>query len=187
MNYSLPSSLNVGGVDYEIRTDFRVILDAISALNDPDLYPIERAEACVRIIFPDWRKIDNHSEAYEKAMWFIACGEKDTGGVKKPKVMDWQQDFDLIVSPLNTNLGYDCRRESPTHWWTFVAAYYGIGECAFSCITNIRRKLASGKPLDKWEKQYYAENADLIKLKTRLSSEEQAEIDEILGGESYGQ
>ena len=45
MNYALPKSLEVGGVEYEIRTDYRVILDAISALNDPDLYPIEKAEA----------------------------------------------------------------------------------------------------------------------------------------------
>lgn len=187
MNYSLPKSLNVGGVDYEIRTDFRVILDAISALNDPDLLPIERAEACVRIIFPDWRKIDNHSEAYERCMWFIACGETDTSGIKKPKVMDWQQDFTLIIPPVNRILGYDCRGTENLHWWSFVAAYYEIGECSFSCVTSIRQKLAKGKPLEKWEKAYYAENADIVKLKPRISSAEQAEIDEILGGESYGQ
>ena len=184
MIYTLPKSLEVGGVDYEIRTDYRVILDAISALNDPDLLPIERAEACVRIIFPDWKKIDDHSEAYEQCLWFIACGETETDVRKKPKVMDWEQDFDLINPPVNRVLGYDCRREEPTHWWTFIAAYYEIGECAFSCVTRIRQKIAKGKPLDKWEKEYYSEHFESVNLKQRISTEEQAEIDDILGGET---
>lgn len=186
MIYNLPKSLEVGGVEHEIRTDYRVILDAISALNDPDLYPIEKAEACVRIIFPDWEKIGNHGEAYEKAMWFIACGETDNSGKKKPKVMDWEQDFSLIVSPVNRILGYDCRGVEYLHWWSFIAAYYEIGECAFSCVTGIRQKLAKGKPLDKWEKTYYAEHSDTIKLKARVSSDEQAMIDDILGGDDFG-
>ncbi len=184
MIYTLPKTLNVGGVDYEIRTDYRVILDAISALNDPDLLPFERAEACVRIIFPDWKKIDDHGRAYEQCLWFISCGETETDGRKKPKLMDWQQDFDLITPPVNRVLGYDCRREEPTHWWTFIAAYYEIGECAFSCVTRIRQKIAKGKPLDKWEKEYYSEHFETVNLKQSISAEEQAEIDDILGGET---
>ncbi len=185
MNYTLPTSLNVSGVDYEIRTDFRVILDAISALNDLDLLPIERAEACVRIMFPKWSEIEDHGEAYEKCMWFIACGETQKDG-KKPKVMDWQQDFTLIVPPINKNLGFDCRGAGYLHWWTFIAAYYEIGECTFSCVATIRQKIAKGKPLDKWEKSYYAENPELVKLKEPISTEEQTEIDEILGGGDFG-
>ena len=186
MIYNLPKTLDVDGVTHEIRTDYRVILDVISALNDPELMGFERAEACVRILFPEWQKISNHTEAFEKCMWFISCGEFDNNTAKKPKVMDWEQDFNLIVSPVNRILGYDCRGVEYLHWWSFISAYYEIGECAFSCVTCIRQKLAKGKQLEKWEKAYYSEHADLIKLKTKLSSEEQAEIDEILGGEFFG-
>ena len=35
--WSFPTSLNVGGVDYEIRTDYRAVLDLFTALNDPEL------------------------------------------------------------------------------------------------------------------------------------------------------
>lgn len=185
MIYSLPKTLEVDGTEYEIRTDYRVILDVITALNDPELQEFERAEACIRIMFPDWEKISDRAEAFAKCMWFIACGETERGTAKKPKVMDWEQDFNLIVSPVNRILGYDCRDPKPLHWWTFISAYYEIGECAFSCVTGIRQKLAKGKPLDKWEKTYYSEHADIIKLKTKLTAEEQAEIDEILGGESF--
>lgn len=36
MIYSLPMSLAVGGADHAIRSDYRVILDLIEVLNDPD-------------------------------------------------------------------------------------------------------------------------------------------------------
>ena len=186
MIYTLPETLEIDGVEYEIRTDYRVILDVISALNDPELQEFERAEACIRIVFPEWQNIENRLEAFKQCMWFVACGETDTNGRKNVKVMDWEQDFSLIVPPVNRVLGYDCRGVEHLHWWSFVSAYYEIGECAFSCVTGIRQKLAKGKPLDKWEKAYYSEHADLIKLKSKLTAEEQAEIDEILGGGNFG-
>ena len=36
--WKLPTSLNVGGTDYKIRTDYRVILDILAAMNDPDIF-----------------------------------------------------------------------------------------------------------------------------------------------------
>ena len=35
--WEFPTSLNVGGIDYEIRTDYRAVLDLLAALNDKDL------------------------------------------------------------------------------------------------------------------------------------------------------
>ena len=35
--WELPTSLSVGGQDYEIRTDYRVILDILTAVNDPEI------------------------------------------------------------------------------------------------------------------------------------------------------
>ena len=36
--WDLPTSLQVNGVQYAIRTDFRVVLDVLAAMNDPDLF-----------------------------------------------------------------------------------------------------------------------------------------------------
>ena len=35
--YELPTSLNISGVDFYIRTDFRAIIDILIAQNDPEL------------------------------------------------------------------------------------------------------------------------------------------------------
>ena len=36
--WKLPTFLNVGGRDYKIRTDYRVILDILAAMNDPGIF-----------------------------------------------------------------------------------------------------------------------------------------------------
>lgn len=43
MNYSLPKKLAVCGAEYDIRYDFRCILDIISAMEDPELSNQEKA------------------------------------------------------------------------------------------------------------------------------------------------
>ena len=40
--WKLPTSLNVGGKNYKIRTDYRVILDILAAMNDPDIFDYPR-------------------------------------------------------------------------------------------------------------------------------------------------
>ena len=35
--WEFPTSLSIGGTDYEIRTDYRAVLDLLAALNDKDL------------------------------------------------------------------------------------------------------------------------------------------------------
>ena len=61
------------------------------------------------------------------------------------------------------------------HWWTFLGSFGEIGEGLFSTVIHIRQKKARGKSLDKWEKEFYSRNKEIIKL---VTPEEQAEIDE---------
>ena len=42
--WKLPTSLDVNGKEYRIRTDFRVILDILSAMNDPDIFEPDMTE-----------------------------------------------------------------------------------------------------------------------------------------------
>ena len=43
--WSLPYSLSVNGIDYEIREDFRAILDILSAFADEELSDPEKTQA----------------------------------------------------------------------------------------------------------------------------------------------
>jgi len=67
------------------------------------------------------------------------------------------------------------------HWWTFISAYYEIGDCFFAQIVRIRNLKAKGKPLDKTDQQLYRENRELVDLKTNFTAAEDAVINAWLG------
>lgn len=172
--WKLPTKLDINGKEWEIRTDYRVILDVIAALSDPDLDDTEKWLACLIILYIDFEKMpqSDYMEACKQAKNFIDMGLDNETKKVKPRTMDWEQDAQLIIPAVNKVLGKEVRAEEYMHWWTFLSAYMEIGECAFSHILNIRYKKANNKKLDKWEQEYMRDNPDLVKLKPKLSAEE---------------
>lgn len=187
--WRLPTKLNINGVDWNIRTDFRVVLDILSAINDPDLEDDEKWLACLAILYEDFDKMpaSDFLEACKQAKTFIDMGQEekeDKGKPSKPRVMDWEQDAQLIVPAVNKVLGKDIRGVDYMHWWTFLSAYMEIGECTYTHVLSIRTKKAKGKKLEKWEQEFARENNDIIKLDKKLSEEEKEEeklLEELLG------
>lgn len=180
INYTLPTSIELDGTSFEIRSDFRAILDIISALNDANLEDADKIYIALKIFYKSLEDIKDIKEAYEKLVWFIDCGEDFKNYNQKPRLMDWEQDFSYIAPAVNKTLGYECRSINYLHWWSFIGAYREIGECSFSYIVGIRNKVLKGERLDKQERKFYNENIDLIKLKDNLSDEEKELIDSII-------
>ena len=52
--WELPTSIVVGGIDYEIRTDFRAVLDILKTFNDPDFENDEKWIVCLTILYVDF-------------------------------------------------------------------------------------------------------------------------------------
>lgn len=187
--WKLPTSLCVGGTDYKIRTDFRVVLDILEAMNDPDLFlpdasdeeiALVRSDTMVQILYEDYQTIppEDFEEACEKALDFIDMGMKDDGK-KKPHIMDWQQDAQIIIPAINRVQGCEIRALPYLHWWTFLGAYMEIGDCLFSQVVNIRQRKAKHKKLEKWEKEFLNANKDLITLQKKISVEQKKEMDNL--------
>ena len=174
MNYELPTSVEIEGKDYKIRSDYRAILDIITALNDADLSEQERAGVALFIFYEEIP--ENAEKAIEELFLFMNLGEKDDGR-DRPKLMDWEQDFKLIVSPINKVVGSEIRALPYLHWWTFISAYNEIGESTFSTVVSIRQKRIKSKKLDKWEQDFYRDNREMIDIKPKLSAEEQKILD----------
>jgi hypothetical protein len=175
MVYGLPTSLQVGGENLEIRSDFRVVLDIFEVLNDVELDAIEKSVAALMIFYPAFQDIslEDYQEALEKCFWFINGGQDETPQ-KGHKLMDWQQDFPLIIAPVNRALGFEAREPGRyLHWWTFLAAFKEIGDCLFAQVVHIRDKKARGKTLDKAEQEFYRRNSDLVDLRTKYSTAEE--------------
>lgn len=176
MTYTLPKSVDVNGREYEIRSDFRAILDILEAINDTELTDQKRAYVVLDIFYPQFAEMreGDYEAAISRCLWFINGGQEDNGK-KLKKVMDWQQDFPLVVAPINRVIGYEIRSVEYLHWWTLLAAYQEIGgDCTFAQVVSIRQKLASGKQLDKSDREFYRRNRDMIDLKQRYTD---AEVD----------
>ena len=67
------------------------------------------------------------------------------------------------------------------HWWSFISAYYELGDCLFANIVRIRSLKAKGKTLDKADREFYRENRRIIDLKRTLTEEETDTINVWLG------
>ena len=186
--WEFPTSLNIGGVEYEIRTDYRAVLDLLTALNDPELTDEDenltaymQSQVILQIMFPDCDSIpqEHIHEALDKVAEFIDMGISDDR--KKLKTMDWEQDAPILVPAINKVLNCEIRAQKYIHWWTFLGAYMEIGESLFSNVIHIRQKKASGKKLEKWEEAFYKDNKSLIDFKKveKRSEEEKKALDDL--------
>lgn len=185
MIYDLPKSLTVCGEEYEVRSDFREVLDIMEILNDVDLKDQERSYLALLFFYPEFQDMppEIYQEALRQCFWFINGGRFDDPAEERPpRLMDWEQDFPYIIAPINRVLGHEIRADSYLHWWTFLSAYMEIGECTFAQIVHIRDSQRRGKALDKSDKEWYRKNQKLVDLKTRYTSKEEEILKQWGGG-----
>ena len=194
-HWELPTSISVNNTEYAIRTDYRAVMDLLTAFSDKEMLGeseeetnIIRALLVLNILFIDEVKPEDQNEAIKKAIEFIDMGIESSRDVKKPTLMDWEQDAPLIIPAINKVLGREIRADKYMHWWTFLSAYMEIGECSFTHIINIRDKKAKGKKLEKWELEYIQEHKEIVLLREKLNEKEQLEreaeknaVNELLG------
>lgn len=161
--WDLPHTLNVCGVDYEIREDFRAILDILSAFDDDELTDAEKTQVMIEILYPIIPPVKHLQEAVDKALWFIDCGmEQDDS--PKPRTMAWEKDAAIIFPAVNKIAGFEVRRNEVIHWWTFYGWFMEIDDGLFSQVLSIRQKLEKGKKLEKWEREFLSNNRKLCEL-----------------------
>lgn len=185
--YELPTTVPVSGTVYNIRNkaDYRVILDVIATCEDTELTIEEQVIISLIIFYETFDSTDSVfetfdtpellDEAIQAMMDFIGCYDDDMGYKTQHKVVDWVQDEQLIVSAVNKVAQTEIRALPYLHWWTFISYYMAVGECTLSTIVGIRDKLARGKKLDDFEKEFKRDNPQYFRWKS-----EQSESDMLL-------
>lgn len=170
--WSLPVSVDIGGENYSISADFRDVLEIIEILNDQSKPKFLRWQIAIALFYDRDIPAQFQKEAMEYLSAFISYGndEKKPG----PKLIDWNQDAQTIVSDVNKVAGMEIRAVKFLHWWTFLSYFYGVGEGQLSTIVSIRNKKFRGKKLEKWEDTYYQENKEKIDFKKPQTAEDLA-------------
>lgn len=102
---------------------------------------------------------DNIQEASNKMFEFMDCGKTNSVGAHSNyKLLDWENDEQLIAGAINAVAGKEIRLEPYIHWWTFMAYFSNIGEGTFSTVLSIRSKIKKGKKLENYEKEFKRDN-----------------------------
>lgn len=181
MNWTLPNSVDIAGATYRIRTDYRCILDILSDLANPEADGQERALIVLIGLYPgfDTMPPEHYEQSVQEGMRFINCDSEDSPH-RAPKLVDWEQDYSLIISPINRVLGQEVRALEYLHWWTFLAAYAEIGDCTFAQVVRIRDHLARGKNLDKQDREWYRRNRELVDFKKKYTKSKYTSADQKL-------
>ncbi len=167
--FELQRSVRIDGREYAVRTDFRVVLEILVMLRDPDLTDADREEALLRMFYPE--RPPDRAKAVKACLDFIDPKPAKSAG---PQLIDWEYDFDLLAGPVNGNLGFECRGAEELHWRTFVGAFLEIGpESLFSRVLRVRHKLKTGKKLEKHERALLQRSPELVLLPARYSAGEE--------------
>lgn len=176
INYNLPKHVEINNKKYHIRNDcdWRVVLDVIAVLNDNELSESDKIQCALFIFYDDLNGCSDLNAAMQEVLKIVNNNKSDSGGADtSPKIMDWEHDLPYVLPPINRVLEYEVRNEDKyTHWFTFIGAYQEIGECVFSTIISIRKKLSAGKKLENWEREFVNENPDMIFFENKLSDED---------------
>lgn len=176
----LPRSLVIGGKEHEIYTDFRDIILICTAYNDPELSTEDASFVLLNNLFvDDISNIENIEEALKHAVWFIDGGKNYSENAQdSPKLMDWEQDYDYIISAVDTGI-----KTAETvldldymHWWTFLRKFTERKQTRLDTLISIRDKLAKGKPLDSGEKEIIRYNRDAVFFKSSKNKEFEEEM-----------
>lgn len=192
--YELPVKISINNQEYQIRKngDYRLALDCLEIMSDDELDGYEKAVNLIAVFYEDVEEMEDIyrifgtviQEAIDKAVAFLDLNENKQGFESPHKLIDWKQDEPLITSAINTMLHEEIRVTPYMHWWTFVGYYMGIGESSLSTIVGIRNKLATGKKLDKSEREIISKNPQYFSWSNeRPQTEEEKQIISMWYGE----
>ena len=169
----LPTSLEVGGKDWEIRSDFRNILCVFEALEDDGLTDSEKLYVTLLRIYVNFEGMPQslYKEAYEQASKFMECHERGKDK-SKHRLINWQKDEHMIFPAINAVAGCEVRSIQYMHWWTFLGYFENIdNESLWSFVISIRQKRANGKKLEKHEQEFFSKNQDLCAIEWKAPTE----------------
>lgn len=171
--WDLPETAEIGGVKYEINTDFRDVMEIMNVLTNPERSEYTRWLTAIALFYVGEIPAEHEREAMEFLAEFISYGETDAK--PGPQLLDWEQDAQAIIADVNKVAGAEIRATAYLHWWTFLSFFQAIGEGQLSTLVSIRDKLRRGKKLEKWEQDFYRDNKARVDIKKKYTAEERAE------------
>lgn len=147
---ALPETVEVNGMAFSIRTDFRIGIMFELMVFDQNLSDDEKVENALELYFIG-QPPEDALAAVDAILWFFSCGnvdkysecdvDKSAEGAAERKARDRAYDYEVdagrIYSAFAEQYGIDLSTAS-LHWWKFQALFASLHNCAFCEIAGYR-------------------------------------------------
>ncbi|WP_315069614.1 bacteriophage Gp15 family protein [uncultured Clostridium sp.] len=146
---ALPQTVNIGGFEVKINTDFKTSIMFEELLNEYDLTDegnqIKVWEKAIKLYYPIEIPKKLKIEAVNRLIWFYR-GDKEIENVKENKpskndIYSYSYDAEKIYSAFKADYNIDLNIEE-LHWWKFKALFWSLKE------DNEIKKIMSIRALD---------------------------------------
>lgn len=148
----LPTTVNIGGVEYPINSGFRTAVLFELMVQDKKISEQSKIENALRLFYPEIPS--DKDEAVRKALWFYSRGKERKESRTKNKtalafkeskaVYSFEKDAELIYAAFMSQYNIDLNAVD-MHWWKFSALFDGLSEAQRFCqVMQIRTMKTSG-------------------------------------------
>lgn len=173
-----PTAVEIGGRDWEIRSDFRISIQFEQLMLDAAVPDDLKLGLALELYYPV--PPTDPLAAAERALWFYQCGRPagrsgKAGGHDPGRVYDYDQDDAQIYAAFMADYGIDLEA-CDLHWWKFRALFDGLAPDNLICRI-MEWRAADVKAMKGEQRAYYRRMQKLYAL--RRPAAEQAKLDEI--------
>lgn len=176
---ALPSSVVLGGREYQINTDYRNWILFEQMMSDRELSDWDKMVYSFDLFFhedEDLSDIDM-AAALKAVMWFYACGvevedKKGGGGSnRRVNIYSWEQDGEYIFAAFLDQYGIDLTQDE-LHWWKFRALFRSLKQDNEIVRIMGYRAMEISSDMPKEQQKYYREMKALYALEDTRTEEE---------------
>lgn len=178
----LPSSVEIEGTEYEIRSDFRTSVLFSLLMEDNDISDNIKFDLALDLYYPVIP--NNKDKAIDKIIWFYSLGKEkneisETTKTSK-KVFDYEVDAPYIYSAFMSDYKIDLQDIEYLHWWKFKSLLEGLKDTNRLNEIIKYRSVDVNKLKDKEEKKFYKKMQKLYAINSnKVTKEDLEELERI--------
>jgi hypothetical protein len=160
---TLPTAVEIDGVEYPLNTDFRSCLRIIMAFEDDTLTDYEKQLIMLKTLYPIIPA--NIEEALKQGTKFLNGGKDNEPNDENvpTRLYLFSKDSNLIFSAFKQTHNINLQNEK-LHWWEFLSLFMDLGSnTAFCNLLGLRKRVYDGTAT-KEEKQVADEMGDIFDI-----------------------
>ncbi|EDT26136.1 MULTISPECIES: bacteriophage Gp15 family protein [Clostridium] len=169
----VPEEVEINGVKYKIRSDFRTSILFELLMQDNDIEDELKLQQALKLYFPKLPPTEDFEEALKKIIWFYGGGREEkevnskknnSSSRKEKNIYSFEYDDEYIYSAFLSQYKVDLQDIDYLHWWKFKAMFKGLTE--ENTIVKIMkyRSIDLNSIKDKEERKFYKEMQELYAL-----------------------